>query len=191
MTRDEIYDHLARVYLGKKNKVAEKKRRQINAWLVINVLIAVIIFTSAFYGFTAFLVHRSDGLHNRVIYALNNGPIRLNYNLVNPYPPVKVFSLAVPQINAAKYQKFEFMIRGAEEGHPGIIRVEVKNRKNEISSVVIDGIKQDWRHFEVPFSQFPQITDWSNIEEVSFIIESWNARKSRGMILIDDICFSS
>ena len=31
MTRDEIYDHLAQVYLGKRGKVEEKKKQQFNS----------------------------------------------------------------------------------------------------------------------------------------------------------------
>jgi len=191
MTRDEIYDHLAQVYLGKKNKVAEKKKKEFNAWLLINIMIAVIIFASVFYGLTAFLVHRTDTLQSRVIYALSNGPIRINYNLKSPYPPVKSFSLSVPQVNAGKYNKIQFSVRGMDEAYRGIIRVELRNQKNEISSVVLEGIKADWKNFSLSFDEFAQITDWSNISEISFIIESWNAEKQHGVVLIDDICFST
>jgi len=191
MTRDEIYDHLAQVYLGKKNKTAEKRRRQFNAWLVINIMITVVIFASVFYGFTAFLVHRADSLQSRVIYALNNGPVRLMYNLNQPYPPVKTFSITVPQINVSKYTRLQFKIRGMEEAYPGVIRIEVRNQKDEVSSVVLEGIKTDWRHFEMSFDEFPQISDWSEIKEISFVVESWNAVKLRGEVLIDDICFST
>jgi hypothetical protein len=191
MTRDEIYDHLAQVYLGKKNKATEKKRQQFNAWLVINIMIAAVIFSSAFYGFTAFLVHRTDSLQNRVIYALSNGPIRLNYNLVNPFPPVKTFSLSIPQINVAKYGKLQFTVRGEDGGSPGIIRVEVRNQRDEVASVFVDGVKADWKHVSISLAEFDKITDWSEIKEISFIIESWNAEKTRGSILIDDICFST
>ena len=93
MTRDEIYDHLAQVYLGKRDKIEEKKKRQFNAWLVINIVITLVILISAFYGLTAFLTHRSDFLKNNVVFSLNNGPIRISYNLNSPYPQVKIFSL--------------------------------------------------------------------------------------------------
>jgi hypothetical protein len=190
MTRDEIYDHLAQVYLGKKNKAAEKKRPLLNEWLVINILIAGIIFASAFYGFTAFLVRR-ESLQNRVIYALNNGSIRLNYDLRQPFPPVKAFSLEIPQMNVAKYGKLQFALRGGDEGYPGAVRVEVKNKRGEISSIIVDGVKMNWKHFSIPFEEFDKITDWSELKEVSFIIESWNATKQHGSVLIDDICFST
>ena len=192
MTRDDIYDHLAQVYLGKKNKIEEtKKKKQFNAWLLINIGITVIIFASSIYGLTAFLAGRADSLQNQVIYALNKGPIRINYNLNYPYPPVKTFSLAIPAINAAKYTSLQFKARALEEGSPDIIRIEIKNKKNETASVFVQKIDLSWKNFDIPFEEFKQITDWSDLNEVSFIFESWNAEKKKGIVLIDNVCFSS
>ena len=191
MTRDEIYDHLAKVYLGKKTNTAEQKKRQLNSWLIINIVTTIIIFASAFYGLTAFLARRGDVLQNKIIYALNNGPIRINYNLTQPYPPVKTFSLAVPEINVLKYSRLQFTIRGLDNGTPGVVRVSVRNHKNETASVLIEHVNSAWQNYSIPFSEFQQISDWTTIEEVSFILESWNADKKKGTILLDDICFSS
>src|SRR3989338_4011294 len=124
MTRDEIYNHLAQVYLGKRNKTEEKKKKQFNAaWLGINLVIAVIILASSFYGLTAFLTHRAESLHSHVIFALNNGPIRFRYDLNEPYPSVKTFSLTIPKIDLTRYEQLNFSIRGLEEGHPGVIKI--------------------------------------------------------------------
>jgi hypothetical protein len=191
MTRDDIYDHLAQVYLGKKTKVEQKKKQQFNAWLVINILITVIIFSSSIYGLTAFLAHRGDSLQNHVIFSLNSRPIRINYNLVYPYPPVKSFSLEIPEVNTAKYKSLQFSVRGMDEGYPEVMRIEMRNHKNEVASVYIRGLQKDWRNINIPLADFQQITDWSDIAEVSFIFESWNIQKKKGIVLIDDVCFSS
>ena len=191
MTRDEIYEHLAQVYLGKKNKFDKKQQKQFNAWLVINIVITVIIFASATYGLTAFLVNRDDVLQNRIIYSLNNGPIRIPYNVGYPHPSVKAFSLSVPDVNAAKYASLQFMIRGLEEGYPGTVRIEVRNTKNETASVFVEEVGLHWKNVNVPLNQFKDISDWSGVAEVSFIFESWNMDKKKGIVLIDNICFSS
>ena len=83
MTRDDIYDHLAQVYLGKRTKKDIKKEKQFGAWLLINVLITVIIFTSAFYGLTAFLTQRNSHLQSRIIFSLHNGMVRMEYNFTD------------------------------------------------------------------------------------------------------------
>jgi len=191
MTRDEIYDHLAQVYLGKKNMSAPQvEKKQFSAWLVLNMVITVIIFATSFYGLTAFLTRRSDAIQNKVIFSLNKGPIRIRYDLGYPYPPMKAFSLSVPATSAEKYDHLEFAIRGAE-GSPGTIRVEVRNLRHETASVFIDNINAGWAKKTVSLDSFDGITDWSSVSEVLFILESWNAKSKKGLLLIDDVCFSS
>jgi flagellar basal body-associated protein FliL len=119
MTRDDIYNHLAQVYLGKRANTDKKKKQQMSAWLVINIFITVIIFASAFYGLTAFLTSHDSSLQSRVIFSLHNGPIRIEYDLSDSFSPVETFVLDIPAIDAAKYNKIQFSIRGKEEGAPG------------------------------------------------------------------------
>jgi hypothetical protein len=191
MTRDDIYDHLAQVYLGKRSNLEQKKKKQLNSWLVINIVITVVIFASSIYGLTAFLTHRGDVLQNKIIYALNNGPIRLNYNLEYPFPSVKTFTLTIPQMNVAKYKALQFSVRALDEGTPGTIRVEVKNRKNEVAFVFVENVDAGWRNQEISFDRFHQISDWSEVNEISFVLEAWNASDKKGIILIDNVAFSS
>jgi len=191
MTRDEIYNHLAQVYLGKRSKSEEKSRRQFNAWLVINAVITVVIFSSVFYGLTAFLTQRGESLQKSVIFALNNGPLRVKYNLNSPFPPIKTFSIPIPKVNIQRYGKLNFSMRGLEEGHPGIVKVIIRNKRNEKASYFINNVDLDWQKFSIPFEEFHEITDWSSLTDVSFVFESWNVEKKKGIVLIDDVCFSS
>lgn len=191
MTRDDIYDHLAQVYLGKRSSLQEKKKKQLSSWLVINIVITVVIFASSIYGLTAFLTHRGDVLHNKIIYALNNGPIRLNYNLEYPYPSVKTFSLNIPKMNVGKYKALQFAVRALAEGTPGTIRVEIKNHRNEVAFVFIENVDLSWRNYEIPLERFAQISDWSDVSEISFVLEAWNSQDKKGIILIDEVAFSS
>lgn len=190
MTREDIYDHLAQVYLGKRKEVDEKKKRQFNAWLLINVIITVIIFGSAFYGLTAFLTQRSASFKSNIIYSLHNGMARVEYNFNNPFPPTKTFTLSLPEMDAEKYTKLQFAVRGKEEDSPGIIKIVFRNKKNETSSYYIHGVDTNWQEYSIPFESFKQITDWSNIEDISFVLESWNVNRKRGTLLIDNICFA-
>ena len=191
MNGDEIYNHLAQVYLGKRTKQEEEKDRQFSAWLVINIVITLIIFASSFYGLSAFLTKRGNSLQNSIIFALSNGPIRIKYNLNYPYPPIKTFSLAVPRMNAGKYKKLNFSIRGLEEGYPGIVKIVLKNKKDEASFYFVKDVRLEWENFSIPLESFNQISDWSNLSEISFVLEGWNTEKKKGIVLIENICFSS
>lgn len=190
MTRDEIYDHLAQVYLGKKKKPL-KKKMQFSAWLLINVFVTLIIFVASFYGLTAFLTKKGFSLKNNIIYSLHNGSVRFYYDFKSEYVPYKSFDLKVDDVDVSNYKKLSFKIRAKEEGTPGVVKVLIKNRLNEESYYYVQGVDFSWKELSLEFDNFKNITDWSNLTTISFVVESWNAEKQKGLILIDDINFSS
>ncbi len=133
MTRDEIYEHLAKVYLGKRENAAQqqKKKKTLNqSWLVINIVITAVILISTVYGFTAFLTRRV-ALQNQVFYALNNNPIRITYDFNDPFPSTKTFSIIIPHKDASKYSFLNLTIRGMNAAYPGIVKMVVGNQRNE------------------------------------------------------------
>lgn len=190
MTRDEIYDHLAQVYLGKRKKADSKKKRALNAWLVINALITVIIFSSAFYGLTAFFTRKDLLSPSNIVFFLHSGLVSLDYNFDGDFPPSKSFSLAVPLMDAAKYRNLRFSVRAKDGGNPGTVKVVIQSRRNEISAYYIQGIDGDWQDYSIPLGQFKRISDWADLKDISFVLESWNMENKKGVLLIEDICFS-
>ena len=190
MNREEIYDHLAQVYLGKKEESDAKKKQQLNAWLVINICITLIIFVSVFYGLTAFLTQHGAALKSNVMFSLNRGTIRVEYNFKDSFSPTKTFSLSIPEIDASKYNCIEFAIRGKQEGVPGVVKVVVTNKRNEVSSYYVQGVNLNWQNISIPLEKFPQISDWSSLTDISFVLEVWNVDKKKGIVLIEDVRFS-
>jgi hypothetical protein len=191
MTRDEIYEHLAKVYLGKRESVAEtKKKKAVNkSWMVINITITAVIVISTVYGFTAFLTRRGE-LQNQVFYALNNSPLRVQYDLNAPYPSAKTFAINLPGKDATKYSKLNLSIRGMNGAYPGIVKLIVSNAKNEKATYYIQGVEADWKKVAIPFAKL-NLTDWSTVKEVSFVLEAWNVDFRRGTVIIDEVSFSN
>lgn len=193
MTKEDIYDHLAQVYLGKRKEAEPKKKKgyPFNAWLLINVFITLIVFASASYGLSAFLAQRGSSLQNKIIFSLHRGSIRLPYNFENSMHPVEAFSLSIPEIDVAKYSAIQFSIRAKEEGTPGTVKVVIRNAKNETATYYIKNVNLSWKEFNIPLKEFKEITDWSSVIDVSFVIETWNVSKKKGLVLIDDLNLSS
>jgi len=192
MTRDEIYDHLAKVYLGKRENLLPKKRKPkaINrSLLVINIVITAVITISTVYGFTAFLTRR-DNLRSQVFYALNNNPIRVVYDLNDPYPAAKTFSITIPNKDVSKYKVLNDSLRGMDGAYPGIVKVVVSNQKNEQGIYYIQNVGVSWRKASIPFEKL-NLTDWTTITDVSFVLEAWNVDFRRGTLLIDGVSFSN
>lgn len=189
MTRDEIYDHLAQVYLGKRKEAEPRRKKHSHAWLLFNVLITLMIFSSVVYGLTAFLTRQSS-LRGNVLFALHNGLVRLDYNFDEDFSPVKTLALSAPAIDASRYKNLQFSIRAKDPGNPSIVKVVVENHKNETASYYVQGVDYSWQDFRIPLREFKPITDWTSLKNISFVLESWNVEQKEGIILIDNICFS-
>jgi len=182
MTKEEIYEHLAQVYLGKKTPEKKLSKKKATFKTFGKIFLAFFAVGVVFYSLTAFLSKRQELLKNNIIFALNNSPIRIKYNLNAPYPQVENFSLTIPKTDIAKYKTLNFSIRGLEEGYPGTVKVVVKNKRNELSFTYVDGVQLRWEKFSIPLSEFENITDWMSVTEVSFVLEAWNATKKKGII---------
>ncbi|MBF0123309.1 MAG: hypothetical protein HQL21_07915 [Candidatus Omnitrophica bacterium] len=192
MTRDEIYDHLAKVYLDKREtveKVVAKKAPPVS-WLVINIVITGFILASVFWGLTAFLTQRDDLLKSRIIYTLNNSPIRLSYDVGSGLPQVKQLVIALSPVDAQKYHRINLSVRGADNGNPGILKIILTNAREEKAAYYLQGIKQRWQDYSISFDQM-NLTDWKTLRDISFVIEGWNATKPSGTVFIDNISFSN
>ena len=191
MTRDEIYDHLAKVYLGKReNVVQQKKKKTLNqSWLIINIVITAVILVSTVYGFTAFLTRRVT-LKNEVFYSLNNNPIRIGYDLNDPFPSTKVFAITIPNKDVSKYTHLNLSIRGMNEAYPGVVKMVLGNQRNEKATYYIKNVQTAWQKINIPLDKL-NLTDWSSVTDVSFLLEAWNVDFKKGAVLIDDIAFSN
>ena len=192
MTRDEIYDHLAKVYLGKRESAVPQKVKPKpfnRSLLVINIVITAVITISTVYGFTAFLTRRSD-LKSQIFYALNNNPIRLSYDLNDPYPATKTFSITIPNKDVSKYKMLNVSLRGMDGAYPGIVKVVVGNQRNEQAIYYIKNVDTAWQKASIPFEKL-NLTDWTTITDVSFVLEAWNVDFRSGTLLIDGVSFSN
>lgn len=193
MTRDEIYDHLARVYLDKRESVVDVKEiplKRPRVANVINVVITAFILVSVVYGFTAFLARRHDDLRSRVIYSLSNSPVRLNYMQADGNPQIKDLSFPISDIDVSGFRRLNVALKASEGGNPGVVKLVLVNARNERASYYFQGITPRWQNFSVPFDKL-DIADWSSLKEISFVIEAWNAQRATGTVLIDNISFSN
>ncbi len=190
MTRDEIYEHLAQVYLDKNSGEKKEPKPSFKLTREARVILTLFIVGLAFYTLTAFLFQRNEDLKSNIIFALNHSPIRIKYNVNPPYPQIKDFSIDIPPVDIAKYRRLNFSIRGLEEGYPDVVKVVVRNRRNEVAFKYIRDVNLKWQRQTISFDELSGISDFSSISEVEFVLEAWNVEKKKGIILIDDLCFS-
>ena len=189
-SKEEIYEHLAKVYLGKQKKSYRHKKKHFEPQFV-NRAAAVLVIVSCILGFSAFLIKHNGFAANSVIYSLNQRPLRISYDLSEPFPQIYSFAIPVPRINISKYSSVSFAIRAIKNSAPGTIKIVIKNKKQESSFYFLKQIGGNWNKVTIPLSEFKDTSDWSNVTDVSFVFEAWNVEKPKGVVLIDDLCFTS
>ncbi|MDP2939048.1 MAG: hypothetical protein Q8O13_03055 [Candidatus Omnitrophota bacterium] len=188
MTKDEIYEHLAKVYLGKKKKKKKAPSFRFYALLFINIFVVLGVGVLFFNGLKgAYQKHN----RNDIYFSLNQYPLRIKFNLEPPFPQIENFSLSLPEVDLSSYSLMEFNIKSVKEGVPAILKISLENKKREISSYFLKRISKKWQRVVIPLANFPEITDWSNITKIHFVFEAWNSGIKKGTVLIEDIGFNS
>ncbi len=190
MTKDEIYEHLAKVYLGKKKKKKKSPSFRFYILLFINIFVVAGISAMLFYGLKG-LAFKEKHNRNDIYFSLNQYPLRLQYNFSAAYPQIENFSLPLPELDARSYSLLKFSIRAGKDTMPSILRITLENKKRELSSYFLKRISHKWQKIVISLSDFKEITDWSNITKIHFVFEAWNTGTKKGSVLIDDICFSN
>jgi hypothetical protein len=192
MTKEEIYEHLANVYLGKKKSIPKKEKR-----LTISVLIGLnAILILGLFGFTVGkwdLFNKPDVTPQQSLLSLTLGnyPLRLTYNFGEDKPQIQNFSMHLPNIDLRKFDSLIFSIRSFKGKTPKLLKISLENKKRESSRVYFSDISERWQKVTIPLDRFKDITDWSAITKISFIFEAWNLDSKNGKVLIDNVTFAS
>ena len=123
-----------------------------------------------------------------VALALTNSPLKINFN----FDPAKkeIFSFNLNKANLSRYNTLGFSVKKSNYEDIVSLRVEFSNLFNEKSEVYFRDIPNKWKYYEAKFSDFKGITDWSEMTDVSFIIEEWNTKENKGLVYIDNVRMS-
>ena len=191
MTKEEIYEHLAKVYLGKKRKKKKKKSPLMKALFFGNALLLILLLSFALTKSLPTTKRKIRVKENLLSLALGNYPLRLSYRFDKDTPQVQNFSMHLPNIDLVDYDFLIFSIRGFEDSIPNILKIGLENKKKERAYIHFKEITQEWKKVEIPLKEFKEITDWSDVIKLSFVFEAWNLNKQKYKVLIDDVSFSS
>ena len=98
--------------------------------------------------------------------------------------------MTIPNKDVSKYKALNVSLRGLDGAYPGIVKVIVANQKNEKAIYYIQNVNIQWRKANIPFEKL-NLTDWTTVTDVSFVLEAWNVDFRRGTLLIDGVSFSN
>jgi len=182
--RQDVYEHLAKVFLDKKKKKKpDKKILFITAVLSIGCLLLLSITA-------VFLTKRK--FFARSLYVLNsNTPTLIEYDFRSlGSAKTKAISFNLGNIDLSKYRFLDLSIRSQENAKVNsTIKVQIENFLLEKDTQYISGINAKWKKVSLGLDNFRLIKDWSQVKSLTFTVEDWNVSSKKNTIIIDDIRF--
>lgn len=185
MDKKEIYEHLANIYLdasstkksGRKNKENPRFRYLFFSSLALIVVLSIVLFT----GIHKY--HASRG--SQIALYLSSEAAKINFN----FDPAKkeVFSLDLNKLNLSAYKSLAFSLKKKNFFDTIYLRVEFTSVYNERSFIYLKDLPHKWGDYNLKFSEFKDISDWSLMSGLAFIVEEWNAKEKKGVVYIDNI----
>jgi len=182
MDKKDIYEHLANIYLDASSK--KKKKSKIDPKISRNIFI-VSIFILLGLGTTLFSNFSRSKLNSEVALVLQNDASKINFNF-NPAKK-EIYTINLNKLNLSRFNQLGFAARNMQPNKNLSMRVEFVNSFKERSEVYVKDIPGKWSDFRINLSKFKNIHNWSEITELSFSVEEWNATAKDGILYIDNV----
>lgn len=184
MDKKDIYEHLAKIYLDASQK--RKKKSKTHLHLKKLLFLAVFFFASLGIYLTSSLIFDSGSKEgSSIALVLHQDVAKINFN----FKPAKKEILAL-DLNGLNINRFHNLTFSAKKGYFNdyiCLRIEFINAYREKSEVYIKDIPHKWSKFKIPLSDFRNITDWSEMKELAFIVEDWNTKQDNGLVYIENV----
>jgi len=187
MVKKDIYEHLADIYLdasSKKKKKSKKYQKNFKALFFISSI--VILFLAA--SLIGNLKSKGSPLNSEVALLVTPEVVKINFH----FDPARKewYSLNLNKLNLRRYKALVFSAKRANFKDNICLRVEFTNAFNEKSEVYIKDIPYKWGEYRIRLADFKNITDWSRMTGLAFIMEEWNVKEKRGLVYLDNVRFS-
>lgn len=185
MEKDDIYEHLAHIYLDtplrKKNQFKKQPPQVSKKYLYISLTIiaglAILLLIA--------LQAKRRPLNTVNSSVLQPDAVKINYQFNTGKK--EVYSLNLKKMNLSKFKFLAFFIKKANNRDTVSVRVEFTNAYKEKGEIYLKDIAKNWKLYKLGLEDFTGITDWTEMQDLSFIIEEWNAQDKDGAIYIEGV----
>ncbi len=183
MERKDIYEHLAHIYLdtpARKKIILQPKLNSNKPLLIINIvgisLIAIL---------TTFILYKKN--QNLITSATFLQPemIKLNFD----FDPAKKqsYSINLKKMDLSASKSLGFSLKKSDPKNSIALKIEFTNSFRERSEIYITDVSAQWKTYTIPLSKFKNISDWSDMQDLSFIVEEWNSKEKGGALYLDNV----
>ncbi len=183
MDKKEIYEHLAKIYLdaSSKKKKKSKARHEFFRKPLFIIGSCVLGFTVIFFIYFS----RNKSITYELALVLQPDAVKINFH----FDPAKkeIYSLGLNKLDLTRYRALGFSAKKINLNDAVALRVEFASEFKEKSEVYFRDIPLKWQDYRIELSAFKNISDWSGMANLSFIVEEWNAKEKKGIVYIDNV----
>ena len=182
MDKKEIYEHLAKIYLDASTKKRKKIKEPARFKQLFFVSLIVILGLSAILS-RYFLENKRPDV--QVALVLQNDVSKINFN----FDPAKkeIYTINFNKFNLGGFNALAFALKKSNYNDSVSVKVELINTFKEKSEIYLKDIPYRWQDYKISLSDFKGISDWSEITNLSFIVEEWNTKEKHGVVYIDNL----
>lgn len=183
MDKKDIYEHLAKIYLDASQK--RKKRTKAFSKVFKNIFF---ISIALILGFSIFFIARlsiKPALDSQIAVVLCPDAVKVNFHF-NPAKK-EIYSIDLKNLDLSRFKTLEFSAKTANYQDNAYLRVEFNSAFREKSEIYIKDLLHRWRDYEIALSDFKDISEWSKMANLSFIVEEWNVGEKKGAVYIDNV----
>lgn len=184
MDKKDIYEHLAKIYLDASSK---RKKKTKYSKFSKNLFWVSIVFI--FGAGTILLISppKNKSFNSEVALIVSSDALKINFNF-NPAKK-EIYSVNLNKLDLSRFKALGFSVKRARYEDNLSLRVEFVNKFKEKSEVYLKDIPHKWQDYKIDFSEFKNISDWSEMLNLSFVVEEWNTKEKKGVLYIDNVRF--
>jgi hypothetical protein len=182
MDKKDIYEHLAKIYLdasGKKKKIKSYPKTFQNLFF-IGILLIVILSLTLFENW-----QKNKSFNSEIALVLLADAAKINFHF-NPAKK-ESYSFDLKKLDLSRFKALAFSVKKANYQDNISLRVEFISNFKEKSEAYFKNISHKWHDYKINLSEFKDISDWSRISGLSFIVEEWNVKEKKGVVYLDNV----
>ena len=182
----DIYEHLAKVYFdpasNKSKDPACFKSLFKNLFklgiLVVSCLVIVLMVV---------LFSPRSKPKSQLSLILENNITRINYDFNQAKKEAVIFDLK--DMDLSDFESLCFRARKTNYQDDLHMCVEFISGFAEKSQIYLKQIPRKWQNFKINLVDFENIKKWSDMRQLLFVVEEWNAQAKKGIVYIDNVSF--
>lgn len=186
MAKKDIYEHLANIYLDASSKKKKKNKKYLKTFRPLFFInLAIVFFIAVF--LVSLTKEKNRFLSSEVALILSPEAVKINFH----FDPARkeTYSLDLNKLDLRRFKRLGFSAKAANYNDNIRLRIEFTNIFKEKSELYIKEVPHKWQDYKINFSEFKNISHWSEMLSLSFIIEEWNTKEKRGVVYIDNVRF--